>query len=961
MIRPLNITADSLPGGGAIRLDWINPVLSGFKGTQVLRAERDFPSIASDVRNNQNIVFDDSATPLGSPGSFTDSGLKPEAVYYYAVVAYDSSFQPYPALISAMTTAPYQTAAYLYSNLPGVYQAYDTAQPPPSPALDPADAKKGQLLRFLEMLGPQFDLLRSYSSGMRTFFDRDRIDGTLLPLLAQWIGWQTNYTLGVAKQRNELKFAPQYYATTGVAASLQATLNRVVDWDAQLKEFAHNVFLSNRPEELKIHEQRKTGAQWQPSAAVSLDIAYEGKASVMQTLDGRALLFHHARQRGPGNTPDRWHIWYKVWDRSEWMPAHLTSGGDFLIEKSPAALQRSDGSIWLFSSVLDPAVAAPQPHLLLRQMSVGRRALNARAVGSVAGPFAFADGEEFQITVGSITRTVTIRAEQFAQLSQATAAETAALLDRELPGVTVTAVEDGTIVFSDDASGAASSLVFPVSSVGTKLGVPVVASVGADAVAAQLTGTLTEPFSPAAGDTLVIALDGDVPRTIQLSAADTTAARVAAAINAALPGIATAAAGRVDIASQNPGERSLVSMDINRSTAAPKLGFGAPIPPSLNGADDTEPSAFEDASGNVWLFWSSLRDGSWTIWYSRFDGLVWGTPKPLTTGALPDREPFVLFDPSAGGRIWVFWTRRKTSGLRNIFFRTTAKLNFAALVDGDWTESELTPVPSNYDNREPAAIVSSAGNIDLFFASSRANGWNVWEKSITTAAQGPDTSATTGQFTQRAPSPLLNAPGALRLFFRSNETVVYPSSLYPSSTTIDARYGGSSTADTRNTAQLSMRGTYSDISRYTDETPKASPLEEEKRVYSRDTVGVFLTPDTADQQLILRNQATLASEIKRFLPIQVRAVLLIQAYREYVYAYDQRGAAAPPVIEEQFADNIFRQAMGPLEKPRTQVNLDLIRTLATYRPFAGSLPNFILQPPDLSSRLPLFGANEVPE
>ena len=99
--------------------------------------------------------------------SATTSRLSPQHVLVVhgdsdAVVSYDGAANNYPAFLSALSTTPYQTGGYLYQRLPGVYQSYDTALPPPSPALDPADLSKGQLQRFLEMFGLEFDLLRSY-------------------------------------------------------------------------------------------------------------------------------------------------------------------------------------------------------------------------------------------------------------------------------------------------------------------------------------------------------------------------------------------------------------------------------------------------------------------------------------------------------------------------------------------------------------------------------------------------------------------------------------------------------------------------------------------------------------------------------------------------------------------------------------------------------------------------------
>jgi hypothetical protein len=904
MIQPFNITAQPDPRGSRVALSWTNPILPGFKGTQVLRRELEFPLVPPDVRNSEGVIFDDVSTPAGATGQFFDTGLRGESVYYYAIVTYDTAFRPYAAFISAMTCVPYQTAAYLYRNIPGVYQAYDTTTSPPSPKLDPADASKGQLLRLIEMFGPQFDLIRSFASAMPSFFDSNRIDGTLLPLLAQSIGWQTNYTASVAVQRNEVRFAPYYYATTGLAANLRATINRLTSWNAQIKEFAHNIFLSNRPEELSIHELQRANGQWQPATGVSLDIAYEGRPSAFLAADDRPWLVYHARQSGSGQDQDRWQLWCKICDRGDWLAAHPLTG-DTSINKYPCAVQLA-GSIWLFWSSSDPGVSGrPVSQLRSQQLSAGRQALNARAQGTAAGPFAFVDGDTFSITVGTLPRTITLRAEQFSNIAQAASTETAAVLDAELPGIDVTATADGRILFASQTIGAAARIAFPNSTVGAKLGVPGLPATGADAVPSQITGSRGEPFVLADNDTLVITLEHDVPRTVTFTASQTTAAGIAAAINQVLPGVAVAAAGRVRLTSQSLGASSLVSVDVNLSTAAPKLGFGAPIPSALTTADDTEPSAFEKG-GETWVFWSSLRGGQWNIWYSRFDGSNWGVPKALTSLSQPDREPFAIFDPANGGRIWLFWSRKKANGLWNIFFRTTATLDFNALTDAAWAEFEMTPVPGNYDNREAAATLSGPGNLDLYFSSNRVDGWHIWNRPVTIAApQGADTAVISRQFTHRAAAPLTIVGGPLRLFFRANESAIYTSAIYPKSTTVDARYVGSTTADTRNPTRLSLRGSFDDIGHYTYDTPKATAGEEAKRLYSRDTVGVFLGPDTSDQQLIVRNPTLLATALTRFLPIQVRAVLLTgQVYTEYVYSYDQPGAALPEVITDQMTDTI---------------------------------------------------------
>src|SRR5207245_2653169 len=118
--------------------------------------------------------------------------------------------------------------------------------------------------------------------------------------------------------------------------------------------------------------------------------------------------------------------------------------------------------------------------------------------------------------------------------------------------------------------------------------------------------------------------------------------------------------------------------------------------------------------------------------------------------------------------------------LWNVFFRNTA--NFPPSTIVDWNaEQAVAPAPPGADNREPAAFLAAPGSLELYFASDRLDGWNIWTKTMTTAVQGPESAVTTGQNTHRGPFPLAAAPQLVRLWFRSNDSQAYTSPLYPAS------------------------------------------------------------------------------------------------------------------------------------------------------------------------------------
>jgi phage tail-like protein len=359
-----DLRADSDPRGGRIVVSWTTPSrvdFPDFRGAKVVRRETSFadPSELADDAG----VFTDAQTGFDQPVSFVDDGLDGETNYYYVVAAFDGAAKPnfFPAFVSALATTPYGSADQLYSALPAIYQRFDTLVPPALPQVDPKDLTKGQLRRFVEMFGLQFDLLRSYASATRGFFDLEGVDGALLPLLAQWLGWPTDFTLPFSKQRNEIRYAPHFYRTKGIAANLRATLNRLTTWNAEIKEFVHNIFNANDPERLTVWGAERHGGVWGEPRSASVATAYEGRPSAVRETDERQWLFYHATRKA--QTPpdqgsefcapgDSSHLWFKLWDFDHWTPSQQLTSGERIC-KYPAAVRRADGSFRVFYSELE--------------------------------------------------------------------------------------------------------------------------------------------------------------------------------------------------------------------------------------------------------------------------------------------------------------------------------------------------------------------------------------------------------------------------------------------------------------------------------------------------------------------------------------------------------------------------------------------------------------------------------
>ena len=981
-----NLRAEPDPRGGRVELSWTTPRRADFphfQGVKVVRRENSFPD-ERQIKEDPGVHLD-THTGFGQPAAFTDAGLDGETNYYYAVVAFSGGAVTdyFPAFVSAMATTPYGTAEQLYAALPNIYARFDTLTPPAVPRLDPEDLTKGQLRRLVEMFGLQFDLMRSYASATSDFMNVERVDGALLPLLAQWLGWPTDFSLPFAKQRNEIRYASHLYRTTGIAANLRATLNRLTTWNAEIKEFVHNVFNANDPERLAVYEAERDGVgAWGEPRLVSIETAYEGRVCAARETDERQWLFYHAAQKARGApsqggappTPtqgsefcapgDLSHLWFKLWDFDRWTPSQRLTNGARVCKYPAAVRRRADGSFWVFYGEFEDQPLAPDWRLRLCLLAAGHRAELARLQGAKSGPFELEDGDHFRVRLvegGRVVsnKTVVFHAEHFRDISRATAAEVAALLNREMAGVEFSVSREGKLLLKSSSAGAGVHLRMRLKGA-AKLGLSG-AGVGADAAAAQLAGGEAQTFALSHNDTLVLKYDGGLPRVVVFRARNfndiskATAAEVAAVINQYVPRGAEDKHGRVVLASPTEGEGSSVVVDVNRSTAAAALGFGL-APPSAPNAEESEPAAFEDKAGGVWLFWSSRGDtDGLKIWYNRFDGQKWDTSRALTSGATADREPFVLF-AEAEARLWVFWTGRKGDGRKNIFWRTTTNLDFATQTAGDWAEHELSVEQGiEYDNAEASAFAAEGGGVELYFSSTREDGRHVWSSVVTPAGEesGPQVKVTAGRFTQCAPAALGTGGARAKLLFRSNESQIYESPLYPGSRTFDARYSGSTITDTSNHSKFGARGRYDDTMHYLSDAGRGND-----DWYARDTVGVYLTPDTDDDALVVRKRNQIESLLRGLLPIQVRAVVIIQqVFPEVVYTYN-RPHDKPRLIGERWYDSRLGEVYGgAADDYADAVSFHWFRLWeAGHTP--DEMPDTDAHPPDLSARLFLNNVKE---
>ncbi len=268
------VTAEPLLRGNAAIVHWQNPPAADFPAAtpfvavRLVRRERLFPRDADD---GETVYQGDIVSEV------VDDTLQPLTTYYYKVFTLDTgaNFRSDDSSTAAVyATADYGLSERLYQLLPAVYLRDDqplgaaeiTMLPPlvqeRLAGLSADLRERGQLRRFLAALLRPFDLVRSFAEGLPQLRDIDRMRPQFLPAAAQSIGWELDQTLSVSRQRNEVRFAPQFYRRTGTAPSLWELVNRYTAWGAQFVEYAEHIAKTHEPPQFNHYALLDTGGVW---------------------------------------------------------------------------------------------------------------------------------------------------------------------------------------------------------------------------------------------------------------------------------------------------------------------------------------------------------------------------------------------------------------------------------------------------------------------------------------------------------------------------------------------------------------------------------------------------------------------------------------------------------------------------------------------------------------------------
>ncbi len=377
------------------------------------------------------------------------------------------------------------------------------------------------------------------------------------------------------------------------------------------------------------------------------------------------------------------------------------------------------------------------------------------------------------------------------------------------------------------------------------------------------------------------------------------------------------------------------------------------------------PFAIIDHTNHLWLFWLEKTAEKWELKFLREENNAWNIPAAHTFPLDDEDDPvvqtdlFVFFQPGASAtngipKIWVFWSRKVPTGTPGQS-RWEIAYRFAENIDPDeftwfhswslafpdhfsidtsvlpvsldlltwhvnrppdWSPVFTVPKPTLDDqDREPALFLNAAGDIEFYWSSNRNQSWSIWRAVLRdTPVPMLDNvmQITDNPFSQRDPLPFL-IDGVTRLSYHGNAPVGYTSEIYGATETVDLRYSGTTSVDTKNLAKIAQRGTYDDFQTYSYDTgPAGTPGPE--TWYARDTIGLYLTPDTEDTSKIAQNQTMIERILREFLPIQIRAVFIFEPaiYKEMIYTTDFPAVFPQKVLGDLIFDGTIPEMVsGP--------------------------------------------------
>jgi len=651
-MRLLDLTLSTHPTGHRIDLRWLNPDPVGFPGIRVVRREGTFPKRPDDgVVVVNGIGLGSGLDDLGREiHVHSDVGLNGDTTYYYRFFPFTGAPPPFDGdpenHAIGYASSALGNGERMYARLPAIYRRYD--------------AQTNLLRRFVELTGTELDVLESHLRSSRELRDIVDVDGRILPRLAEWIGWKTDFRLEFDGQRNEIRDAPALFQRVGLIPVANATVTRISGWQCRAKEYVHNVHRTNEPPRLQVWGRRLAAnfTELDPETLVTSDWSHDGRASSTVDDHGVRWVVYHTRHA------DGSRVWYKT-SPTFTLPVETAAAlaaanvatlqVAFSAAGAPltaAATVTATGSLWHVDDPGPRYVVEPESDRLLvyridgppldapqtasnpspsfapsRPLTEGDDTTEKEPVTVLQGDTLWVIWSTFDRNTGKWElRNRTRRDGQWSEPRRRFWEGPADPIPERRQPAAVVDQTNGLWLFWLERSGDRWSVRYNRHD-GTNLAVD--PSTGWQ-FAPPLDFPLDGPADPRVHDNLSALFHaGDPNRPIWVFWARQNA-----------------------LAADPAQTRWTVAYRIKRSLAPGVLDWDPilELPKPVPDVHDREPAARVDATGNVLLFWSSTFDASWSIWRATLDLApappVWGPRITVTGGPYGERRPTAI---SLGG------------------------------------------------------------------------------------------------------------------------------------------------------------------------------------------------------------------------------------------------------------------------------------------------------------------------
>ena len=341
-------------------------------------------------------------------------------------------------------------------------------------------------------------------------------------------------------------------------------------------------------------------------------------------------------------------------------------------------------------------------------------------------------------------------------------------------------------------------------------------------------------------------------------------------------------------------------------------------------------SVVVDPAGPVWVGtaagvaihdgpgWQAVPGGPATA--GRITG-PWAAPQWLPDAGPGERDPHLLRD---GNRLWLASARRAGYDDPLDGWQITLRTNDFPAAAFSAPAAITTPAGSDgRTDRQPVLTPLPAGAARIFFRSNRSAGSRLWTAALTPAGV-PDTpvSVTTGPAGDHAPAVLAPPGRAPWLLFRSDRNLALgrlgggvpgaidnPSRVTPGEASV-RRFAGSLTATVPDLDRNRLQRHFGDLLDYTPQRPDGSAPKPDE-LYTPGTIGLYVERGPGGRPLVGRDADRLRQLLQRFLPVNVRAVVVLRSDEIDEIVFD----ATHPLRDAYSDDFPFAELMpGATEK-----------------------------------------------